>query len=236
MSARFRQTHASAVTIRPSQGGFVHIDAMLRTVLLAALLLAPLAAGAQSLPKPAEFYFDEDASALRPIEVVRESGDAAVQRLLKVIERRPDSANAERLQLAHVAFAGGRAELGRRLYAEAQARIDRNHALWRALKWNWGWDLYRAGDAQGAFEQWRELALARGINASWMPPTFALALWTLGRKDEAVQWYAAAVRTEPAQWSTPARYAALLPHWRDEERATLAEVQRAWAANPPAWP
>ena len=67
-------------------------------------------------------------------------------------------------------------------------------------------------------------------------PTFALALWTLGRKDEAVQWYAAAVRTEPAQWSTPARYAALLPHWRDEERATLAEVQRAWAANPPAWP
>ena len=64
----------------------------------------------------------------------------------------------------------------------------------------------------------------------------ALALWRAGQKQEAVQWYAAAVRTEPAQWSDSSRYAQLLPLWRDDERASLAEVQQAWAAAPPAWP
>ncbi|MGO4777379.1 tetratricopeptide repeat protein, partial [Lysobacter sp. 2RAB21] len=66
--------------------------------------------------------------------------------------------------------------------------------------------------------------------------TYAVALWTLGRKDEAVQWYAAAVRSEPDQWRDTSAYASLLPDWRVADRATLAEVQKAWAANPPAWP
>ncbi len=58
----------------------------------------------------------------------------------------------------------------------------------------------------------------------------------MGQKQEAVQWYAAAVRTEPTQWSTTANYGQLLPQWREDERVSLAEVQQAWAAAPPAWP
>ena len=73
-------------------------------------------------------------------------------------------------------------------------------------------------------------------NASWVPPTLALALWKLDRRDEAVSWYAAAVRTEPEQWNNAANFPQLLPQWKDEERATLAEVLQAWAAKPPAWP
>jgi hypothetical protein len=69
-----------------------------------------------------------------------------------------------------------------------------------------------------------------------MPPTLALALWKLDRKDEAVSWFAAAVRTEPEQWRDANRFAQLLPGWQDAERAQLAEVQQAWVANPPAWP
>lgn len=209
---------------------------MIRMLTLVAGFLLPALSSAQTLPKPAEFYFDADAGATRPIEAVRETGDAAVQRLLKLIQRDPRGADAARAQLAHVAMAAGRTELGRQLYAEAFGRIDRNHPLWRAAMWNYGWDLYRAGDPAGALAQWRELVLSRGINGGWMPPTLALVLWKLDRRDEAVQWYAAAVRTEPAQWSTPDRFAELLPDWREEERATLAEVQKAWAANPPAWP
>jgi hypothetical protein len=64
----------------------------------------------------------------------------------------------------------------------------------------------------------------------------ALALWSAGRKDEAVQWYGAAIRTEPQLWRDPANFTRLLPDWRDSEHATLAEVQAAWAANPPQWP
>ena len=64
----------------------------------------------------------------------------------------------------------------------------------------------------------------------------ALSLWSLGRKEEAVQWYAAAVRSEPQLWNTTAQFARLLPDWRDAERAVLTEVQAAWAADPPSWP
>lgn len=205
------------------------------TLSLAVSLALAGAAHAQSLPKPAEFYFDADANATKPVVAVRDSGDAAVERLLKVIRRDP-RAVAERAQLAHLAMAGGRAELGRELYEAALAQLDTNDARWRAVQWNYGWDLYRSGAHADALQRWLMLATARATTAQWMPPTFALALWQLGRRDEAVQWYAAAVRTEPTQWRTAEQFATLLPDWREDERAMLAEVQQAWAANPPSWP
>jgi Tfp pilus assembly protein PilF len=206
-----------------------------RTLLLAAGLAVAGSASAQSLGRPAEFYFDADPNTVKPIVVVRETGDAAAQKLLKRMERDPQ-AKAEVAQLAHIAMESGRTDLGRDLYARALARIHRSDGLWRAVMWNYAWDLYRAGDAAGAFAQWQALQAARSVTASWMPPTPAMALWKVGRQDEAVQWYAAAVRSEPQQWATPAAYAKLLPEWRENERATLAEVQVAWAANPPSWP
>lgn len=203
------------------------------------LLFAGLAAAgptaAQSLPKPAEFYFDADPTTTRPVVAVKETGDAAVQKLLRLIERDP-RAKAEHAQLAHLAMDGGRADLGKELYGRALGRIASTDALWRAVVWNFGWDLYRTGDAAAAVGQWQQLVASRRSNASWVPPTLALALWTAGRQDEAVQWYAAAVRTEPQLWRDPANFPRLLPDWRDGERATLAEVQAAWAANPPSWP
>lgn len=129
-----------------------------------------------------------------------------------------------------------RADLGRELYGRALARIAPSDSLWRAVMWNYGWDLYRAGAAAAALEQWRTLLLSRSSTPSWLPPTMAMVLWTLGRKDEAVHWYAAAVRTEPDQFRDTSRHAQVLPEWTDGERATLADVQAAWARNPPSWP
>lgn len=207
----------------------------IQTLVLALALGLAGAAQAQSLPKPAEFYFDADANALRPIEAIRETGDAAVERLLRTIKRDP-RALEERAQLAHIAMSAGRPELGRELYDAALAQLDPNNTLWRAVRWRYGWDLYRIGAHADALAQWEPLATVRGTTAAWMPPTYALVLWQLGRHDEAVQWYAAAVRSEPQQWSSDARFATLLPDWRDEDREVLALVQRAWAANPPSWP
>ena len=133
-------------------------------------------------------------------------------------------------------LAAGQVDLGKEYYSGLLGRIDTRDALWRPLQWNYGWDLFRAGQADAALAQWTELVGSRGATAAWMPPTLALALWTVGRKDEAVQWYAAAVRTEPRQWGTPGNFVTLLPDWRDSERATLAEVQAAWVAKPPTWP
>jgi len=213
---------------------------MIRRPLLAALLAAGLAvtasafAQAADLPRQVEFYFDADAITLRPVLVLKEQTPAAIERLTRTVERRPEAV-LETAQLAHYAMQGGQADVGRDLYARALSRIDINSALWKPIKWNYGWDLYRSGDATGALAQWADIG-NRGVTASWMPPSYALALWKAGRRDDAVRWYAAAVRTEPTQWSGTAQYAQLLPQWRDDERATLAEVQAAWAANPPRWP
>jgi hypothetical protein len=48
-------------------------------------------------------------------------------------------------------MAGGRTDLGRELYGRALVRITPSDALWRAVMWNYGWDLYRAGDAAAAW-------------------------------------------------------------------------------------
>ncbi|MGV8940796.1 MAG: tetratricopeptide repeat protein [Lysobacter sp.] len=205
---------------------------------LATCLLAVGAASAQTAPArlvPAsEFYFSEESRTTRPVIAVQGEGDALAESLLKAITRNP-RAKAETAQLAHVAMAGGRPELGVELYDRVLRQVSPTEALYRPLLWNFGWDLLRSGNATDALVQWSALLKARNVTADWMPPTFALVLWTLGRRDEAVQWYAAAVRTHPDKWSGTDQYPALLPDWQDEERATLAEIQQAWQADPPQW-
>lgn len=200
-----------------------------------AVLLATygLAAQAQALPKPKEFYFDKDDSA-RPIVVAQGEGEALTQELLKMRERgrKPVEATA---QLAHVAILQDRAPLANQLYGEAMLSSPAGSSLGRSVRWNYAWDLYRVGETKLALELWSELAGAFGAH-TWIPPTLALGLWTEDRKAEAVQWYAAAMRTEPDLWGNPANFPALLPDWRDQDRARLAEVLAAWQANPPAWP
>lgn len=205
-------------------------------VLAACLALAfPVAAQADRLVPHSEFYFDSDAGTIAPIIAQPGSGDAVVDRLARAVSRNPRDVRAT-AQLARVAMEGGRPELGRELYDRALGQMGIRDSLGRPLRWNYGWDLYRSGDAAGALQQWRELLGGRAVTASWMPPTFALVMWTLGRQDEAVAWYAAAVRSEPARWSSPDGHAVLLPDWKPAELEVLGQVQQAWQENPPAWP
>jgi tetratricopeptide (TPR) repeat protein len=202
----------------------------------ACLCLLPLALQAQSLPKPKEFYFDEDASTARPIVLFEGRDDAAIQRLMRARERSGRDSAAATAQLAHIAYDTGRIDTGEALYQSAYREVGAQGRLHASLLWNHGWDLFRAGDAEGALARWREGGIDRFGNPAWVPPTVALALWTLDRRQEAVDWYAAAVRTEPRKWRDPANLPALLPEWRPEDLAVLADVAAAWAADPPAWP
>ncbi|WP_211369579.1 tetratricopeptide repeat protein [Pseudoxanthomonas yeongjuensis] len=205
-----------------------------RLVLAAALALAAFAAQAQTLTKPKEFYFDEDRNTARLIVAVAGEGEPLAEQLVKQIERNRNRVEST-AQLAHVAIGQGRIELGEKLYQEALTSTEGRGTLGRAVRWNYGWDLYRLDKKPAALAQWTELANGFG-SPSWVPPTLALVLWDLDRKAEAVQWYAASVRTEPSQWSDPANFPALLPGWSDPERKRLAEVFAAWQADPPAWP
>lgn len=200
-----------------------------------ALWMAWTGVHAQALA-PQEFYFDEDAHTTQPIIAVRGlEGDALVDRLATIVQGRPADIES-RAQLAHLAMSGQRLELGNELYAAAQRNARDNRRLSRSVGWNYGWDLYRAGQPAQALEQWQALLGGWPSAPSWQPPTLALALWTLGRREEAVAWYAAAARTEPSRWGDPSNFPALLPDWKDEERATLGEVFAAWQANPTPWP
>lgn len=211
--------------------------AVARNVLSSMVLAAGMAVfgvAAQSLPTLQEFYFDDDTAAAAPQVVAADAPDL-VDQLMKQRERGRKALDAT-VQLAGVAYAQGRPELGAELYGAAEKEAGANSLPGRMVRWNKGWDLYRSGDIDGALTAWHEAQAGMRGNPSWVPPTLALALWTQGRKDEAVKWYAAAVRTEPQRWSSTAGFAQQLPTWRDSERATLAEVQQAWATNPPAWP
>jgi len=199
------------------------------------LVLLPFALCAQEIPRPKEFYFEADTDVTRPLELFPGSDDATVERLLKARERdrRGEGALAS-AQLAHIAYASGRAGTGAALYSEARSRAD-GARMRDALHWNQGWDLHRSGDVAGALDQWRLAGAERLKGPAWLPPTLALGLWQLGRRDEAVRWYAAAVRTEPRQWESP-DLARLLPDWTAADRAVLADVAAAWRSDPPAWP
>jgi len=206
----------------------------LRFPLALGLALCSLLAQAQSLQAPKEFYFDEDAKTTRVIVAIPGEGDTVVDRLAANVARKPGDVESH-AQLAQIAMQSGRFELGDGLYRDAQRNAGGNQRLARTVTWNYGWDLYRAGEYQRALEQWHKLLGGWPSTPSWQPPTLALVLWKLGHKPEAVAWYAAAVRTEPQQWSSAANYARLLPDWREEDRAALAEVLAAWQADPPAW-
>ena len=207
---------------------------LFRIFLATMLASSGFAAQAQVLPKPKEFYFDESADVARKIVVVEGEGEAITEQLLKARERGRKQAEAT-AQLAHVAMSSNRAELGKSLYAQVLASVPATGALGRSARWNYAWDLHRIGDTAAALEYWAELARGYGQPA-WLPPTLALSLWENDRKPEALQWYAAAVRTEPNLWNDPANFNTLLPEWREQDRQRLVEVYNAWATNPPAWP
>jgi len=190
---------------------------------------------AQTVPKPKEFYFDEDRSTTRALVVVPGQGDAVVDKLAAIVQRDPRAAEA-RAQLGTLAITGGRRELGDQLYKAALASLASGSQQYRTVSWNYGWALMRGGDAEQALHQWIALGNGRPATPDWLPPTLALTLWKLDRKDEAVAWFAAAVRTWPDKWGDASNFAALVPEWTDQERATLGDILAAWQANPPAWP
>lgn len=212
---------------------------MRRIVARACVLLltaTPLLAFAQSLPRPAEFYFDEDGNVARAIVVIEGSGEPVIEQLLQQVERGRRGADRAAAQLARIAMESGRIDTGKALYARALELVSSAQGR-HAIAWNHGWDLYRSGDIEGALAQWVLAFENRGtVRPGWVPPTLALALWKLDRRTEAVAWYAAAVRTWPDRWAYEASLPSLLPEWSEADRATLAEVLAAWREAPPSWP
>lgn len=206
-----------------------------RACALLLLSCLPLCVLAQGLPRVEEFYFDEDELVARPIIAIEGDGEDVIESLLQQVERGRRGADRAAAQLAGISMKRGRVETGRAFYSRAE-EFASNAQIRYSIVWNHGWDLYRNGDFEGALAQWTKAISNRGaVRPNWAPPTLALALWKLDRRQEAVNWYAAAVRTYPQRWSDAAALPTLLPDWNEADRATLAEVLAAWREAPPAW-
>ncbi len=204
-----------------------------RVLLIAAALAGtPALALAQAavLPPIAEFYFDDD-SAARPIEVVSPEGGDVVRRLERALQR--DSRNALALgQLAGIAYASDRADTGESFYATALGLASTGGTHQRQLLWNHGWDLFRADRHEAALEEWLKAIAAHRGRPSWAPVTLALALGRLGREAEALEWYAAAVRTRPERYVDRAAMERAYPTWRAEDIDVLVALAAKAAAAP----
>ncbi len=129
-------------------------------------------AHAQELPRISEFYFDEDTLVARPIVAIEGDDEATIAKLVKTMERGGRHVDKAIAQLAHIAMASGRTDTGKVLYARAMDAAS-SSVMRNSIAWNHGWDLYRAGDYEGALEQWVQAFANRGapylfgIEANW---------------------------------------------------------------------
>ena len=120
--------------------------------------------------------------------------------------------------------AGGLAD-----YATLLARDDLDPFLRRRVHWYAGWSLLDLGRDAEALAHWREAERSHRGRPEWVPYTYALPLWRLGRREQAVAFYAEAVITDP-RWASAAGLQRRTARWQDDERALIEDVRRAWRA------
>ncbi len=186
----------------------------------AAGLGAATAWAAPATPAPQEFYFDNDPA---PRRWWRCRAGAMIWS-----PSWSSCVNAAPCGRATATGLGGRCagpwRAGRAVVCRGDERGPGTEQQWpRALELRLG---PAAPAPEAALEQWLASAANARTKPSWVPPTYALALWRMGQKQEAVQVCGCGTHRADAR-NTTANYAQLLPQWREDERASLAEVQQA---------
>jgi len=115
-------------------------------------------------------------------------------------------------------------------YETLLARDDVDPFLRRRIEWYYGWSLWSMGRDAEALYRWRSAERAHGGQPEWVPYTYALALWRLGKTDVAVKYFGAAQATDP-RWGTAQGLKRRTERWDETERRIAVEVQDAWRAR-----
>lgn len=194
----------------------------------AALLgLLALPALAQALPgKPLETYFQDDPAATLPREV-DPTNRMAVTQLEQVLAYDPKNVSA-RLQHARLLIARGQSRHAILEFEAAIREAPEDSVARRQAHYAFGWALLRIGQARRAAEEWAIAARLHGGNPRWAPTTLALALWLADEKDLAIDYFAAAVRSDSRSWGSTRGLALSLRDWHEDDRATLEAVHAEW--------
>lgn len=134
----------------------------------------------------------------------------------------------ERLRLGRgsaLALMHRRADAERDFQAALARHPERAHT-----HWSYGWALFNVGDDACALRQWQQAAKISGGHPYWLPYAVAESYWRLGRRQLALRWYGAAVRSQPSRWGSVAsiRASTYGRNWSDEQRDMLIEMFHAW--------
>lgn len=178
-------------------------------------------------PAHRALYGDHDGSA-RLDDHYRMDDPAQAAFIDAAVSRHPHN---ERLRLGR---GSAYALMGRRAAAERDFRVAiKDHPGHAHDHWSYGWALFNLGEDGCALAQWRRAAALAGGHPYWLPYAAAESYWRLGRQRLALQWFAAAVRSQPSRWGSEAsiRASTYGRNWSDAQRSMLIDMLHAWQAH-----
>lgn len=181
------------------------------------------------LPPPAASYVDEDPAAIAVV-IVDPSRSDLMQRLDQLAREPKNAWKAHAQRGFQYGLRGQREKLAGDFAAAAQ-ELPNDPFAPRILAWQHGWALFEAGDYAGAIARWQDAERAHGGHPSWVPYTYAVALWRMGRRDEALAYYAAAARSAPDRWGSKAGLERIARKWNKAELTAANELYEAWATS-----
>jgi tetratricopeptide (TPR) repeat protein len=201
---------------------------VLNRLLAAALLavfVAPLQAQ-QPLPRASESYGEDDTAAVRP-KPIDPTDVRARQMLEQVLQYDPENVSA-RIQNANLMIARGLRQRGLGEYEYLRRLAGQDPKKLRQVVWNYGWALFETGDARRAVAEWMEAEKLHGGHPIWVPTTYAVGLWVAGDRDLAVQFYRAAVNSNPRRWGEERGLTEATRAWTPNEKLAIEAVYAAW--------
>ena len=102
----------------------------------------------------------------------------------------------------------------------------------RNVLWSRGWVNYDLGAVDVALADWGGAEELHGGHPYWVTYTYALAYWTMGSGELALQWFDATVRAIPV-WGTDAGFEQKIKHWRPQQQAQMRALFAEWRNRHP---
>lgn len=175
--------------------------------LLVALLANPLAAQTpdcegQALadclatPSPTQVFDAKDPALSPAVPRDPNENDYDRRKSLKRLAESGETQAAARIELAVLAMQGGRTGVAGSELDKARALIPPDDAV-LTRRWHWAKGHVCALDEDFActLAEWHQAGQSLP-SAIWLPKHYAYALWGLDRKEQAIDWYSAAVRAD----------------------------------------
>ncbi|WP_454832107.1 tetratricopeptide repeat protein [Pseudoxanthomonas wuyuanensis] len=131
------------------------------------------------------------------------------------------------IQRAYLYLNGGYPEEARRDFEAALSASPPGSPLERRVLWSRGWAEYDLGNVAGALRDWQRAEELHGGRPYWVGYSYALAYWTIGSEEQALNWFDAAVAATP-EWGSDEGFFMLTRHWRPAQRERMKVMYSTW--------